>query len=228
MHIVDRKLGILGANGIVGAGMPIAAGAALASKVWQDSAVTLSFFGDAASNQGTFHEAMNMSAAWKLPVIFFCENNRYGISTEISRVTNNEFISERAAAYNIPGVTVDGNDVLAVYEAVKEAVERARRGEGPTLIEAITYRHMGHYLGDPANYRPAEYMEQAHAHDAIEGHKKYLLDNGVTEEELDRVVKEVEEEVAQALKFAEESEYPDVSEAFTDVYSMDNERSVLR
>ncbi len=131
MHIVDAKLGILGANGIVGAGIPIATGAAYASKVWGDDAVTLCFFGDAAANQGTFHEAINMGAAWDLPVIYLCENNKYGVSTDISQVTNNEFLAERAAAYNIPGVTVDGNDVLAVYEATKTAVERARKGRAP-------------------------------------------------------------------------------------------------
>lgn len=228
MHIVDAELGILGANGIVGAGIPIATGAALASKVWGDDAVTLCYFGDAASNQGTFHEALNMGAAWKLPVIYFCENNRYGVSTEISRVTNNEFISERAAAYNIPGVTVDGNDVLAVYEATLEAVERARRGEGPTLIEAVTYRHEGHYCGDPAAYRPEEYMEQAIDHEAIPTFRKYVLKNGASEEEVVAVEQEITDEIAAAYKFADESEYPDVAEAFTDVYSMDNERSVQR
>jgi len=228
MHIVDASLGILGANGIVGAGIPIATGAAYASKTWGDDAVTLCFFGDAAANQGTFHEAINMGAAWDLPVIYLCENNKYGVSTDISRVTNNEHISERAAAYNIPGVTVDGNDVLAVYEAVKTAVERARRGEGPSLVECITYRHEGHYCGDQAGYRPGEYMEEALAHEALPTFRKYLLEQGVKEEEIVKVEEEITQEIAHAYKFADESEYPDPSEAFTDVYSMDNERSVLR
>lgn len=228
MHIVDASLGILGANGIVGAGIPIATGAAYASKTWGDDAVTLCFFGDAAANQGTFHEAINMAAAWDLPVIYLCENNKYGVSTEISRVTNNEHISERAAAYNIPGVTVDGNDVLAVYEAVKTAVERARKGEGPSLVECITYRHEGHYCGDQAGYRPGEYMEKAIEHEAIPTFRKYLLSQGVKEEEIVQVENEITQEIADAYKFADESEYPDPSEAFTDVYSMDNERSVLR
>ncbi len=228
MHIVDVDLGILGANGIVGAGIPLATGSALASKIWGDDHVTLSFFGDAASNQGTFHEAINMAAAWSLPIIYFCQNNRYGVSTEISRVTNNEFISERAAAYNIPGVTVDGNDVLAVYEATKEAVDRARRGEGPTLIEAWTYRHMGHYMGDTAWYRPDEYMEEAQDHDAIANFRSFLLKNDITEEELDAIDEAMDKEIEEAYQFAKESDYPDVSEAFTDVYTDDNERSVER
>ena len=228
MHIVDANLGILGANGIVGAGIPIATGAAYASKTWGDDAVTLCFFGDAAANQGTFHEAINMGAAWDLPVIYLCENNKYGVSTDISRVTNNEHISERAAAYNIPGITVDGNDVLAVYEAVKTAVERARRGEGPSLVECLTYRHEGHYCGDQAGYRPGEYMEEALAHEAIPTFRKYLLEQGVKEEEIIKVEEEITEEIAHAYRFADESEYPDPAEAFTDVYSMDNERSVLR
>ncbi|MGI6694752.1 MAG: thiamine pyrophosphate-dependent dehydrogenase E1 component subunit alpha [Christensenellales bacterium] len=228
MHIVDASLGILGANGIVGAGIPIATGAAYASKTWGDDAVTLCFFGDGASNQGVFHESINMAAAWDLPVIYLCENNKYGVSTEISRITNNEFISERAAAYNIPGVTVDGNDVLAVYEAVKTAVERARKGEGPSLVECVTYRHEGHYCGDQAGYRPAEYMEQAMACEAIPTFRKYLLEQGVKEEELLKVEEEITKEIEQAYRFADESEYPDPAEALTDVYSMDNERSVLR
>ncbi len=228
MHIVDAKLGILGANGIVGAGLPMATGAAYASKVWGDDAVTLCFFGDAAANQGTFHEAINMGAAWDLPVIYLCENNKYGVSTDISQVTNNEFLAERAAAYNIPGVTVDGNDVLAVYEATKTAVERARKGEGPTLIECMTYRHEGHYCGDQAGYRPGEYMEEAMAHEAIPTFRKYMLEQGVKEEEIVKVEEEITQEIEAAYRFADESPYPEVSEAFTDVYSMDNERSVLR
>ncbi|HSK68506.1 MAG TPA: thiamine pyrophosphate-dependent dehydrogenase E1 component subunit alpha [Candidatus Limnocylindria bacterium] len=228
MHIVDATLGILGANGIVGAGLPIATGAAYASKVWKDGAVTLCFFGDAAANQGTFHESINMAAAWKLPAIYLCENNKYGVSTDIARVTNNEHISERAAAYNIPGVTVDGNDVLAVYEAVREAVERARNGEGPTLVECVTYRHEGHYCGDQAGYRPAEYMQKALANEAIPNFRKYMLGHGVPEAEVTAVEEEVTQEIAQAYAFADASEYPDPAEVTRNVYTMDNERSVLR
>ena len=167
MHAADVGLGILGANGIVGAGIPIATGSAMASKIMGTDEVTLCFFGDGASNQGTFHESINMAAAWHLPVVYLCENNHYGVSTEIHRVTNTDTIAVRAKAYDIPGVTVDGCDVLAVYEAVKKAVAHARAGKGPYLVENIVYRWQGHYCGDPAAYRPKEYLEEAHEHDPI-------------------------------------------------------------
>ncbi|MEG1988804.1 MAG: thiamine pyrophosphate-dependent dehydrogenase E1 component subunit alpha, partial [Oscillibacter sp.] len=165
MHIVDVGLGILGANGIVGAGIPLAAGSALASKIKGDGAVTVAFFGDGASNQGTFHESVNMAAAWKLPVVFLIENNHYGVSTEIHRVTNTETLAIRAAAYGIPGVTVDGTDVEAVYHAASEAVERARAGDGPSIVETLVYRYQGHYCGDPAAYRPKEYLVEGKSRD---------------------------------------------------------------
>jgi TPP-dependent pyruvate/acetoin dehydrogenase alpha subunit len=148
MHVVDIGLGILGANGIVGAGLPIATGSGLASQIQGSSAVTLVFFGDAAANQGTFHESINMAAAWKLPVVYLCENNEYGVSTNIYAVTNTANLSVRAKAYDIPGVTVDGNDVLTVYEAVREAVAHARAGNGPSLVECKTFRMLGHFVGD--------------------------------------------------------------------------------
>src|SRR5665648_582705 len=141
MHISDFSKGILGANGIVGAGIPIATGSGYSAKARGTDQVTVAFFGDAASNQGTFHESINMAAAWKLPVIYVCENNLYGISVDIRKVTNAKDIATRALAYNIPGVIVNGNDVLEVYRVNKEAVERARRGEGPTLI-AVSYTHL--------------------------------------------------------------------------------------
>lgn len=230
MHIADVEgLHHLGANGIVGAGIPIATGSALASKVLGDKHVTLCFFGDSASNQGTFHEAVNMAAAWKLPVVFLCENNKYGVSTNIHSVTNTETIAVRAKGYDIPGTTVDGNDPVIVYEAVKEAADYARAGNGPSIVECITYRHQGHYCGDPANYRPAEYMENAHKDDGIPNMRARLLDEKVaTEEELVAVEEEVKAEMDAAYEFAVASEYPDPSEATTDVYSSDNERSVAR
>lgn len=230
MHIADVEgLHSLGANGIVGAGIPIAAGSALASKIKGDKHVTLCFFGDSASNQGTFHEAVNMAAAWKLPVVFLCENNNYGVSVNIHTVTNTDTIAVRAKGYDIPGETVDGNDPVTVYEAVKKAVDYARAGNGPSIVECMTFRHQGHYCGDPANYRPKEYMEQAHEKDVIPNMRKRLLEGGTaTEEELAAMEKAVEEELEAAYKFANESEYPDPSEAVTDVYSSDNERSVAR
>ena len=229
MHAADVSLGILGANGIVGAGIPIATGSGLTSKIKGTDEVTACFFGDGASNQGTFHESMNMAAAWGLPVVYICENNHYGVSTEIHRVTKTENIAQRAAAYDIPGVTVDGCDVLKVYEAVKEAVEYARSGKGPYLVETIVYRWMGHYLGDPAKYRPDSYLEEGHEKDPVKNFKERLLSEGeVSEDEIAAVEKEIAEEIERAYEFAENSPYPDKSEAFTDVYSEDNERSVER
>ena len=214
MHIADvAVLHSLGANGIVCAGIPIAAGSALVSKIKGDKHVTLCFFGDSASNQGTFHEAVNMAAAWKLPVVFLCENNNYGVSVNIHSVTNTDTIAVRAQAYNIPGKTVDGNDPVTVYEAVKEAVDYAREGNGPSIVECMTFRHQGHYCGDPANYRPASYMEEAHKKDAIPNMRKRLLDGVATEEEILAVEKAVEDEMEAAYQFANESAYPDPSEA---------------
>ncbi len=230
MHIADvAGLRSLGANGIVGAGIPIAAGSALASKIYGDSHVTLCFFGDSASNQGTFHEAVNMAAAWKLPVVFLCENNQYGVSVNIHSVTNTDTIAVRAKAYDIPGKTVDGNDPFVVYEAVKEAVDYARAGNGPSIVECMTFRHQGHYCGDPANYRPDTYMEQANEKDAIFNLKKRLLDEGIaTQEELEAVEHAVQQELEQAYTFAQNASYPDPVEATTDVYVSNNERSVAR
>lgn len=230
MHIADvAGLHSLGANGIVGAGIPIAAGSALASKIKGDKHVTLCFFGDSASNQGTFHEAVNMAAAWKLPVVFLCENNGYGVSVNIHSVTNTDTIAVRAKAYDIPGKTMDGNDPITVYEAVKEAVDYARAGNGPSIVECMTFRHQGHYCGDPANYRPKEYMQQAHQKDALINMRKRLSEEKIaTEEEIVAIEKAVEEELEAAYEFANQSAYPDPSEAITDVYSSDNERSVVR
>ena len=228
MHIVDVKLGILGANGIVGAGIPLAAGSALASKVRGDGAVTVAFFGDGASNQGTFHETLNMAAAWKLPVVFLLENNHYGVSTEIHRITNTEYLAPRAAAYGIPGVTVDGTDVEAVYHAAAEAVERARSGGGPTLVETLVYRYQGHYCGDPAAYRPKEYLTEGKAKDPIDRARVRLLELGAAAEEVDALDREAAERIEHAYEFAKSSPDPDPAAVIDDVYSSDNERSVLR
>lgn len=229
MHIADMELGHLGANGIVGAGIPIAAGSALASKIKGTDEVTVCFFGDSASNHGTFHEAINMAAAWDLPVVFLCENNQYGVSVNIQTVTNTPTIAERAVAYNIPGKTVDGNDVLTVYEAAKEAIEHARSGKGPYLLECMTYRHQGHYCGDPASYRPKSYMEEAKEKDAIERFHKYLLENAVADEKkLNEVEASVDKEIEEAFEFSQNSPYPDVSTVTQDMFIADNDRSVVR
>ena len=230
MHIADVKgLCHLGANGIVGGGIPIATGSALASKIWKDNHVTVCIFGDGASNQGTFHESINMAATWKLPIVYLIESNSYAVSTEIHRTTNTENLSVRALAYGIPGKTVDGNDPTVVYEAMKEALDHCRSGKGPYILECKTYRHQGHYCGDPAVYRPAEYMEEAHKHDCIPVMRKALLEKKVaTEKELETIEEESKQEIAGALKFAEESAYPDPSEATTEEYGTDNERGVAR
>jgi len=229
MHIVDVGLGILGANGIVGAGIPIAAGSALASKILGDKQVTLCYFGDSAANQGTFHEAVNMAAAWQLPVVFLCENNGYGVSVPIGKVTNTETLAVRAKAYDIPGETVDGSDVLAVYETVKKAVDRARKGRGPSLVESKVFRWQGHYCGDPANYRPKEYLEEARSKDPVALFRQKLLKGKTaTEAELAGIEQGLDREIEEAAAFAESSVYPEVSEALTDVYSQDNERCVER
>ena len=219
MHIADFSLGILGATGVVGAGIPIAVGASLSIKLRGTDQVVACFFGDGASNQGTFHEGINMAAIWKLPVLFVCENNLYAMGTRQSRVMLIENISERAAAYGIPSVTVDGNDVLAVYEAAREAVERAKRGEGPTLIECRTYRHKGHSRMDPATYRPKEEVEYWLKKDPIPRFKNKLLEMGIlTEEEAKKIEEQVSREIEKAVKFALESPYPEPEEALKDVY----------
>ncbi len=229
MHIANVGLGILGANGIVGAGIPIAGGSGLTSKIKGTNEVTLAFFGDAASNQGTFHETINMAAAWHLPVIFLCENNKYGVSVCIDRVCNTQDIADRAQGYNIPGVIVDGNDVFAVFQAVAAAAERARKGEGPTLIECKTYRWHGHYEGDPMSYRTKEEMKEWKEKDSIARLRKEIIKSGIaTAAELDDIEGEVKTEIEAAVEFAKESPYPDPSEVTTDVYADDNERSVAR
>ena len=229
MHIADmEKMNHLGANGIVGAGQPISAGSALASKIMGDDSVTVGCFGDGATNEGSFHEALNMAAAWKLPLVWFIENNCYGVSTEIHRVTNTPDLASRAAAYGVPYAVVDGTDVTAVYEAMLTAVAHARSGKGPYLVEAKVYRYQGHYCGDPAVYRPASYMEEALANDGIEKLAKRLLALGASQEELDAVKKSVDDEMTEAVRFADESEYPDPSTVLQDMYVSDNERCVAR
>lgn len=228
MHVTDVSLGILGSNGIVGAGIPIATGSGLASKIRGTKEVTVAFFGDSASNQGTFHESINMAAAWKLPVIYLCENNNYGVSVNIHTVTNTDTIAERAKAYNIPGVTVDGNDPLAVYEAVSEAVKRAREGKGPSIVECMTWRMRGHYEGDPAAYRPKEVTEEWGKKDPIDNFRKYLLKHGIEESEVVSVEQAIEKEIEDAVQFALDSPLPDPREVTDNVYANDNERSVAR
>lgn len=229
MHIADmKKMNHLGANGIVGAGQAISAGSALASKILGDDAVTVGCFGDGATNEGSFHEALNMAAAWKLPMVWFIENNCYGVSTEIHRVTNTPHLATRAAAYDVPFAIVDGTDPVEVYEAMQIAMEHARSGKGPYLVEAKVYRYQGHYCGDPAVYRPKEYMEQALENDGIQKLKERLLALGATQEELENIYRSAEEEMTEAVRFADASPYPDPATVLEDMYVTDNERCVAR
>ncbi|SHE98839.1 pyruvate dehydrogenase E1 component alpha subunit [Alkalibacter saccharofermentans DSM 14828] len=220
MHIADATKGILGANGIVGAGHNIAVGAGLAAQYRGNEQVCVCFFGDGSTNQSTFHEGLNLASIWKLPVVFVCENNGYGISLSQEKHQNITDISMRAVSYNIPGVTVDGNDVFAVYEAVSEAVSRARKGQGPTLIECKTYRHRGHFEGDPTTYRSTEEVDQWKKKDPIPRMEKYIIDNKVlSDEEIKALNDEIQSQVEDATSFALESKDPDVSSAVEDIYT---------
>lgn len=221
MHIADVDIGELGANGMVGGGIPHAVGAGLGIKLNGLDNVAVAFFGDGASNQQNFHEAINLAAIWKLPVVFVCENNQYQISLSYSKQQAIKSIAERATAYGIPGVSVDGQDVFAVYEVAKEAIERARRGEGPTLIEAKTYRFRGHFEGDPQVYRSKEEVEWWKKNkDPIVLFERTVLEKGfLTKEELDDISAKVKQEIEDAIKFAEESPWPKPKELLEDVFA---------
>ena len=220
MHIADINKGMLGANGIVGSNIPVATGAALTAQVEGSDMVSVVFFGDGAANQGVLHESMNLAGIWKLPVIFVCENNRYAQSTPFEYAVAGESVADRAAGYDMPGIAVDGQSVLDIYEVAGEAVSRARAGDGPTLIEARTYRYMGHFGADnPLLYRTEKEETEFKARDCNERLKKYLLDNQVaTEDDLESMDREIIGDVAEATKFANESPFPDSSELTTDVY----------
>lgn len=221
MHIADLDKGNLGANGIVAAGIPIAVGAALTSKMKELGYVVICFFGDGATNEGAFHEGLNLASIWKLPVVFFCENNLYAMSGSIKEMINIEHISTRAAAYGIPGVTIDGNDVYQVIPATAEAIERARRGEGPTLIEAKTYRWKGHSRSDARKYRSREEeAEWRTNNDPIVRLKGELLKHGIlTEVQADGIQAETKREVEEAVAFAENSPFPALDSLEEDVYA---------
>jgi len=220
MHIADVENRNLGATGIVGGNLPVATGAGLAIQMQKKDSVCICFFGDGASNTGSFHESLNMAGKWRLPVIYICENNQYGMSVAFSRACAVPAVSDRAAAYNMPGVKVDGQKVLEVREAVLEAADRARRGEGPTLIEALTYRYRGHSRSDPRAYRTKEEEAYWHERDPITLFKQDLIEDGaLTQAAFDRLQAEVDSAIADAETFAvEESPYPDPSEVLDDVY----------
>lgn len=223
MHLADRSVGILGESAIVGGGIPLAAGAALSIKVLGTKQVSLSFFGDGACNQGVFHETLNMASLWKLPVVFLCENNGYAITTALGKSHAEQSIARRAQSYAMPGVEVDGQDVVAVFEAASTAVERARRGDGPTLIEAKTYRFDEHQvglniIGDP--YRAAEEVDNYVRNcDPLVNFKEWLLMSGRTPAELAEIEAEVADAVADAIEFAESSPLPSEGDIYDYMYS---------
>ena len=218
MHIMAMDKGILGANGIVGGEIPIATGAAYSAKYRGTNQVAVSFMGDSATNEGTFHESINMAAAWNLPCVYVIENNLYGISVDIRDVTNTPDLAVRAKAYDIPGVVVDGMDVVAVYEAAKTAVERARKGEGPTIIECKTYRWLGHWTGDPQPYRTKEEIEEWKKKCPIKYTRNLLLEMGVPAEELDGLENKAQALVDEAEQFALNSPEPDPAHVLDDVF----------
>ena len=221
MHIADINKGMLGANGIVGSNIPVATGVALTAKVKGTDNVSVVFFGDGASSQGALHEAMNLASIWKLPVLFVCENNRYAESTPFEYSVAGGSVSNRADGYGIPGVTVDGQAVLDVFEVAKEAVARARAGEGPTLIEAQTYRYLGHAgHDDPLTYRSEEEQEYYMNRDCIVTFKKYILDSSIADEdELAQIEKKCDAAIATSVKFADDSPYPSDEALMEDVYT---------
>lgn len=219
MHVGDVDVGMFPAIAIVGSNVPIASGVGLAAKLQGKDTVTACFFGDGAANTGAWHEGMNLAAVWDLPVVFVCENNLYAASTPFSVGFDIEDISQRAAAYGMPGVTVDGNDVLAVYEACREAVERARQGEGPTLVECKTYRQCGHSRSDPRTYRSDEEEEEWKLRDPIPRFREWLLDQEVlSAERLDGLDQEAEDIAEEAISFAESSPQPEGSELYRYVF----------
>jgi len=218
MHIADVEAGNLGANAIVAGGIPIAVGAALASKMQNNGKVAISFFGDSATNEGVFHEALNLAAIWKLPVVFMCENNGYGISVPQWQSTSVKDLSVRAASYNMEGVTVDGNDVEAIYEAAKKAIDKARRGEGPTLIECKTYRWLGHWTGDPQPYRTKEEINEWKEKCPIKRCRQRLLELGVSEADIIKIEEDALKAIDEAAEFALSSPEPDPATVLDDVF----------
>ncbi|HZM88564.1 MAG TPA: thiamine pyrophosphate-dependent dehydrogenase E1 component subunit alpha [Blastocatellia bacterium] len=225
MHIADFSIGILGANGIVGAGLPIATGAGLAAKMKKSGQVAVCFFGDGASNEGTFHESLNIASSWKLPVVYVCENNLYGEFTAGKDVTSVKDIADRARGHDMPGIIVNGNDVVEVYETTSEAVARARRGEGPTLIECKTYRWEGHVVGEEAflgkkAYRPQdEIAEWKKRCPLVSFENRYTANGMFTKAELDAIKVDVKREIDEAVQFAIDSPLPDPEEAMEDMFS---------
>jgi TPP-dependent pyruvate/acetoin dehydrogenase alpha subunit len=220
MHIADMTKGMLGTNGVVAASIPLAVGAALTSKTKKLGRVAVAFFGDGAANQGVLHESMNLAAVWKLPVIFCCENNGYAESTPFEYASSIAAISDRAAAYDMPGFNVDGMDVFAVYEAAALAIERARSGEGPSLLECKTYRYYGHTVFDnPLTYRSSEEEDYYKSRDPLKLFREKVIPEGsITEEELNDIDLACEQQMEEAVSYADNSPLPELNDLYTDVY----------
>ena len=220
MHSVDCSKGILGSNGVVASGIPIIAGAALSIKLRKTDQVAVAFFGDGASNRGAFHEAINLAGVWQLPAIFVCEDNGWAISVPKYKATRVQNLVDRAQGYGIPGVYVDGSDVLAVSEAAVAAIERARKGAGPTLIVCDTPRIRGHEEGDPQEYRPKEDIASAKARDPIKKHVEYLMKEGLlTEEAYKEMDDAITQEMAEAIEYGKSSPWPEPETALDDLFA---------
>lgn len=220
MHITHPESGCMVTTGVVGAGMPIACGLALAAQLRGEKRITVTNFGDGASNIGAFHESLNLASVWKLPVVFVCQNNRYAEHTSLQKGTSVQRISDRSRAYNMPGIHVDGNDPVAMFAAAKEAIDRTRSGGGPTLIEAVTFRFNGHLLGDAGEYIPKAEYAAALAADPYPRYRKWLIENRhATAPALDTIDSEILAEVEEAIAFAFASPLADISEIRRDVYA---------
>ncbi len=220
MHLFDVDVNFLGGHAIVGGQIPLATGVAFACKYRETDQVTVCFFGEAAVNQGAFHESLNMAQLWKLPCIYICENNMYGMGTSLERAMSLQNVASKACAYEMASESVDGMDVLKMREATQRAVKRAREGSLPTLIEARTYRYMGHSMSDPGNYRTRAEIEKYQERDPIKVFTKVMKDNGIlTDKDIAEIEAQVKEEVEKAVRFADESPIPDPKELYTDVYA---------
>lgn len=220
MHMFDKSINFLGGHGIVGGQIPLATGVAFASKYQETDRVTLCFFGEAAVNQGAFHESLNMAQLWKLPCIYICENNMYGMGTSLKRGMSSQNVAQKACAYEMASEFVDGMDVLKMREATQRAVKRAREESLPTLLEARTYRYMGHSMSDPGNYRTRAEIEKHQERDPIKIFIAALKQDGVIgDKDIADIEAQVKQDVEQSLKFAEESPFPETSELYTDVYA---------
>lgn len=219
MHLADKEIGLMGSTAIVGSGIPIATGAALSFQLQETGQVAVSFFGDGSVNHGTFHESLNMASLWNLPIVYCCENNSWSQFSPQTLTTKILDVATRAAAYAVPGVTVDGDDVLAVYEAAGEAIDRARKGGGPTLLECKTHRWYGHFVGDPQKYRPEEDLEECRKSDPIAKFEAKLIEEKVlTPDKVEQAKQRAQAEIEEAVKFAEESPLPETEELLDNVY----------